>query len=150
MSQRCCCFSNTTIPFDASSIFSNSTFSPKGAITFPAHEYVWLKVKDCSAKPISARRARFVPYYSGLPESLKNERHAYTKIQMSILLNFGHVFKGLICLSPLVLGLSPERVCGALAPFTYLVTSRLSGADLYCKPVAGHMTTCQSGSTHCK
>ena len=86
MSQRCCCFSNTTIPFDASSIFSNSTFSPKGAITFPAHEYVWLKVKDCSAKPISARRARFVPHYSGLPESFKNERHAYKNSNV----NFDH------------------------------------------------------------
>ena len=82
----CCCFSNTTKPFDASSIFSNSTFSPKGAITFPAHEYVWLKVKDCSAKPISARRARFVPYYSGLPESFKNERHAHNNSNV----NFAH------------------------------------------------------------
>ena len=86
VSQMCCCFSNTTIPFDASSIFSNSTFSPKGAITFPAHEYVWLKVKDCSAKPISARRARFVPYYSGAPESFKKERHAYKNSNV----NFAH------------------------------------------------------------
>ena len=86
VSQICCCFSNTTIPFDASSIFSNSTFSPKGAITFPAHEYVWLKVKDSSAKPISARRARFVPYYSGAPQSFKNERHASKNSNV----NFAH------------------------------------------------------------